>query len=74
MYKEKPLEQLLKEKKISQNTYDKVKIAKKYIEKKYNLKTIYNMELNNVFNKINNSNLDNFQKSEIKSKIISKES
>ena len=74
MYKEKPLEQLLKEKKITQNTYDKVKIVKKYIEKKYNLKTIYNMELNNVFDKINNSNLNNFQKSEIKSKIISKES
>jgi serine/threonine kinase 38 len=73
LFKEKPLEQLLKENKISQNTFDKVKIVKKYIEKKYNLKTIYNMELNSIFSKINNSNLNNIQKSEIKSKIISKE-
>ena len=31
------LEQLLKEEKISQRTYDKVSIAKKYIERKYGL-------------------------------------
>ena len=37
MFKEILLEQLLKDKKISQRTYDKVKVAKKCIERKYNL-------------------------------------
>ena len=32
-----PLESLLKQNKISQLTYDKVIVAKKYIERKYNI-------------------------------------
>ena len=47
------LEQLLKSKKISQLTFDKVTIAKKYIERKYNLKTIKNIEWNTIMDKIN---------------------
>lgn len=34
------LDQLLKDKKISQKTYDRVKISKSYIEKKYSLRKI----------------------------------
>ena len=34
-----PLEQLLKEHIISQRTYDKVILSKKYIERKYNIKS-----------------------------------
>ena len=37
MFKQFPLETLLKNKKINQRTYDKVKIAKEYIERKGNL-------------------------------------
>ena len=39
MNQEIPLEQLLKEKIISQRTYDKVIVAKNYIERRYNLQT-----------------------------------
>ena len=48
-----PLETLLKSKLISQKTYNKVTITKKYIERKYNLKTIQNTEFNEIINKIN---------------------
>ena len=56
MKREIPLEQLVKEKKISQLTCDKVKIAKEYIEHKYNLKVIKNNEWSNIIEKINNLN------------------
>ena len=46
MNKDVALEQLLKEHKISQRTYDKVIVAKKYIERRYNLKTVKNLEWN----------------------------
>ena len=52
MYKEIPLEQLLKENKISQRTYDKVKVAKQYIEHRYNLKSAKNLEWNEIINRI----------------------
>ena len=45
MLTEKTLEQLLKEGQISQRTYDKVSIAKEYIERKYNFKSQQNAEL-----------------------------
>ena len=45
MLTEKTLEQLLKDNQISQRTYDKVSIAKKYIERKYNIKSQQNAEL-----------------------------
>ena len=37
MNNDENLEELLKRNKISQKTYDKVKIAKNYIQRKYNL-------------------------------------
>ena len=40
------LEQLLKEGKISQKTYDKAAITKKYIERKYNLRNTKSIEWN----------------------------
>ena len=63
----KTLEQLLKENKISQTTYNKVVLAKQYIERKYNLKSKKNLELRNFFSElnlynINQSKLDNIKK------------
>ena len=52
MNKEVSLEQLLKEHKISQRTFDKVTVAKNYIERRYNLKTIKNLEWNEIINRI----------------------
>ena len=40
----KTLDQLLNENIISQRTYDKVIVAKNYIERRYNLQTAKNME------------------------------
>lgn len=40
------LQQLLKEGKISQKTYDKAAITKKYIERKYNLRNTKSIEWN----------------------------
>ena len=45
MMTKKSLEQLLQEKIISQNTYDKVVLSKQYIERKYNAKSKKNLEL-----------------------------
>ena len=47
------LEKLLKEKQISQRTYDKVTIAKQIIERKYNLQGSKYTEWNNIIDKIN---------------------
>ena len=47
------LEKLLKEKRISQRTFDKVTIAKQIIERKYNLKGAKYSEWNNIIEKIN---------------------
>ena len=74
MKREIPLEQLVKEKKISQLTCDKVKIAKEYIEHKYNLKVIKNNEWSNIIEKINNLNLSENNKNEIYQNIIEQES
>ena len=68
------LDKLLKYKKISQQTYDKVTIAKQIIERKYNLKTIKNTEMNEIFSKINSLNILPSQKEQIKQEIHSQES
>jgi serine/threonine kinase 38 len=67
MFKEIPLETLLKNKRINQKTYDKVKIAKEYIERKYNLKTIKDSKYNAILEKLNSEDLSD----EAKSKILS---
>ncbi len=69
MFKEIPLETLLKNKKISQRTYDKVKIAKDYIERKYNLKTIKNTEYNIILEKINSLEVSDEEKLKILSEM-----
>ena len=69
MFKEIPLETLLKKKKISQRTYDKVKIAKQYIETKYNLKTMQNTEYNNIIEKINSLEVSDEEKMNILSEL-----
>ena len=69
MFKEIPLETLLKNKKISQKTYDKVKIAKDYIERKYNLKTIKNTEYKNIIDKINSLEISDDEKLKILSEM-----
>ena len=74
MLKEIPLETLLKKKKISQRTYDKVKIAKEYIERKYNLKTIKNTEYNKIIEKINSLEISDDEKLKIISEMHHQES
>ena len=68
------LDKLLKSKKISQRTFDKVTIAKQIIERKYNLKTIKNEEMNQIFSKINSLNISESQKEEIRQEIHTQES
>ena len=70
---EVPLNELLKKKKISQKTYDKVLIAKQYIERKYNLKTIKNIEWNEIISKINSLNATEEEKNLIKNKVYAQE-
>ncbi len=67
MFKEIPLETLLKNKKINQRTYEKVKIAKEYIERKYNLKTIKDSKYNAILEKLNSKDISD----EVKNKILS---
>ncbi|MCQ2820420.1 MAG: protein kinase [archaeon] len=74
MNKEMSLEQLLKAKKISQITYDKVTIAKEYIERKYNLKTLKNMQMNSIAEKLNSLNIPQSDKDRILSEFYQKES
>ena len=68
------LDKLLKSKKISQSTYDKVTIAKQIIEQKYNMKNIKNTEMNQIFSKIDSLNISQSQKDQIKQEIHSQES
>ena len=68
------LDKLLKSKKISQSTYDKVTIAKQIIEQKYNMKNIKNSEMNQIFSKIDSLNISQSQKEKIKQEIHSQES
>ena len=68
------LDKLLKSKKISQRTYDKVTIAKQIIERKYNLKNIKNLEINTIFSKIDSLDISQSQKEQIKQEIYTQES
>ena len=68
-----PLESLLKQNKISQLTYDKVIVAKKYIERKYNLIKIRKIENEVIKEKINNLNIPKDKKEEIINEIQQKE-
>ena len=70
---DKLLEKLLKKKKITQNTYDKVTIAKKYIERKYNLKTYKNQQWKNLLEKIDSLDLSESKKNKIKKEIFNQE-
>ena len=69
MFKEIPLETLLKNKRINQKTYDKVKIAKEYIERKYNLKTIKDSKYNAILEKLNSEDLSVEEKNKILSEL-----
>ena len=59
------LEILLAQRKISQLTYDKVLAAKKYIERKYNMLKLKNIESTIINEKINKLNLQEEEKKEI---------
>ena len=74
MFKEIPLDTLLKHKRINQSTYNKVKLAKDYIEKKYNLKTIKNTEYNTILEKINSLQVSDEEKLKILSEMRHQES
>ena len=63
------LEILLKQKKISQKTYDRVKVAKEYIENKYNLKSVLSTKWSNILQKIQNLNINEEQKMKIINEI-----
>ena len=67
------LEKLLKEKQISQRTYDKVTIAKQIIERKYNLQGSKYTEWNNIIDKINSLDISEEQKDKIKQEIYNQE-
>ena len=68
-----PLEQLLKEHIISQRTYDKVIVAKNYIERRYNLQTAKNMEWNEIMNQIDSLQICQEEKQKIKKEIYNQE-
>ena len=73
MKQEIPLEQLLKENIISQRTYDKVIVAKNYIERRYNLQNAKNMEWNEIINHINSLQICQEEKQKIKKEIYNQE-
>jgi len=74
MFKEIPLETLLKNKKINQRTYEKVKIAKEYIERKYNLKTMKDSKYNAILEKLNSKDISDEEKNKILSELQHQES
>ena len=67
------LDKLLKDKKISQRTFDKVTIAKQIIERKYNLQSSKYLEWNNIIEKINSLDISEEQKDKIKQEIYNQE-
>ena len=69
MFKQFTLETLLKNKKINQRTYDKVKIAKDYIERKYNMKTSKSNEINAIVDKINSLDISDEEKLKMLSEL-----
>ena len=60
------LEELLKLNKISQRTYDRVKLGKQYLERKYNSKNVKFTELNDLMTNINCLNISDKEKNKIK--------
>ena len=73
MLQKTSLEKLLKDKKISQRTFDKVTIAKQIIERKYNLQGSKYLEWNNIIEKINSLDITEEQKDKIKKEIYNQE-
>ena len=73
MNNDENLEELLRRNKISQKTYDKVKIAKNYIQRKYNLQTIKNLEWNGIIEKINSLRIPEEDIERVKKEIYEKE-
>ena len=71
--KEPTLEELLKLHKISQRTFDRVTIAKEYIENKYKLKSIMNTKMNDIMERINKMNINEKEKMKKKEKIFHQE-
>ena len=67
------LEELLKGKQISQRTYNKAKIAKQIIERRYNLKDVKNTEWSFIIDKINSLDLSEEEKEAIKQEILNQE-
>ena len=75
MTEENPtLDELLKSRKISQRTYDRVTVAKEYIERKYNLKAIINTKWNDLIEKIKKLNISDKEKNKIINEINQQES
>ena len=68
-YGQIPLENLLKEKKISQLTYDKVINGKKYIERKYNMIKLQKIEKEIIKEKISKIELPQEEKNKLISEI-----
>ena len=68
------LEELLKAKKISQRTYDKAKIAKEIIERKYNLKGMQLAKWKYIAEKINSLDFCEEEKVKLKQEIFTQES
>ena len=73
MENDKRLEDLLSSNTISQKTYEKVTITKNYIEQKYNLKTIKNLEFNDIISKIKELKISESEKEKIKEKLYKRE-
>ena len=73
MENDKRLEDLLSSNTISQKTYEKVTITKNYIEQKYNLKTIKNLEFNDIISKIRELKISESEKEKIKEKLYKTE-
>ena len=73
MLTEKSLNKLLKEKLISQRTYDKVLLSKQYIERKYNFKMHKNNEMKDFIDKLNHYNINKEKINQIKTEIYEKE-
>ncbi len=73
MLTEKSLDQLLKEKLISQRTYDKVLLSKQYIERKYNFKMHKNNEMKDFIDNLNHYNINKEKINQIKTEIYEKE-
>ena len=68
------LETLLKTNQISQRTYDRARVAKEYIENKYNLKSVLTTKWSNIIQKIQNLNINETQKLQIINEINQLES